>query len=115
MMNRADAPGDGPEHDALLASRVVDLERRVLDVETLCEHRLQSAPQRVTIGCPLDQHVRGKAGNPLVTVQTCRSWASATPGWSTIARPTRAGSMSPGARSRKIRAESRIRLHAARR
>ncbi len=37
---------------------VIDLERRVLDLESLPEHRLKLLPDRVTVILPVHEHVR---------------------------------------------------------
>ena len=70
--------------------RVLDLKRRVGQLEALPQQRVELAPDRVAVGPGGDEHVRESAGKPEVIVQRWRSWTPTTPGSRRSRRPPRA-------------------------
>jgi len=83
----------------LVRRLVVNLERRVVQAESLLDELLQhAAPVVAVVARPYDdvRRERGEAGGDLPDV---RSWTSTTPGCAASVRPTSSGSMSAGAAS----------------
>jgi hypothetical protein len=84
---------------------VVDLQGRVVELK-IVERPLDASSGLVAVAVGVDEDVRGEAGNPEVTSQTCRSWTSRTPWWPAIARPIFSGSRPAGAASRNTRPDA---------
>ena len=93
---------DGPSSTSWSA-RVLDLKRRVVEIEPLVQEPFQVAPDAVAVAAGRDEDVGGQCGEPDVIVQMCRSCTSTTPSVDAMRRPTSSASMPAGVSSSKDR------------
>src|SRR5271166_4365921 len=92
----ADRPGRDLQQ---LTALVIDLEGRVVQAEALVQHPSSWRRAAWQLRSAETSTWADRAGKPLVTSHTCRSWTTVTPGWATSASPIARGSRPSGAAS----------------